>query len=203
MPSKRSFPPELFCLGVNPIDAAIWRPLVNCFASPMVATSAVAISGPTPRNFCSRCATGSSPAITAISRSSSTTCRLASRFSSSRRFSLSLLPGRCSARHGVIRDEVATEAQRAQRKSFGRGHRGTESTEDVFWAATETRRAQRSLERPERCRPADDRSEASAWRAEARRAKAGQSETGPRLASLPPHHWTARPSVALSAALWL
>jgi len=48
-----SLPPEDLLSGVNPIQAARSRPLLNCRASPMVATRADAFTGPTkPRLPC-------------------------------------------------------------------------------------------------------------------------------------------------------
>jgi hypothetical protein len=66
IPSNRSLPPELF-RGVSPNDAAICLPLLNCLASPTLATIAVAMIGPTPRSRCNRVATGSVDAAISIS----------------------------------------------------------------------------------------------------------------------------------------
>lgn len=48
MPSRRSLPPVACWRGVSPSEAANPRPLLNRLASPTVATTAVAITGPTP-----------------------------------------------------------------------------------------------------------------------------------------------------------
>src|SRR5512132_3904295 len=47
MPSRRSLPPVACWRGVSPSEAAKPRPLLNRLASPTVATTAVAITGPT------------------------------------------------------------------------------------------------------------------------------------------------------------
>jgi len=42
------FPPLEFCLGVNPSQAPNCAPFLNCLKSPTVATTADAVTGPTP-----------------------------------------------------------------------------------------------------------------------------------------------------------
>src|SRR5512132_339283 len=51
MPSRRSLPPVACWRGVSPSEAAKPRPLLNRRASPTVATTAVAITGPLPRRL--------------------------------------------------------------------------------------------------------------------------------------------------------
>src|SRR2546428_469074 len=48
MPSRRSLPPEESWRGTKPNHAASWRPFLNVFASPILATSALAVIGPIP-----------------------------------------------------------------------------------------------------------------------------------------------------------
>jgi hypothetical protein len=48
IPSNVVLPPVEFWRGTSPSHAASCRPLWNVFASPMLATNAVAVSGPIP-----------------------------------------------------------------------------------------------------------------------------------------------------------
>ena len=52
-------PPELYCHGVSLAHAASSRPLLKQTASPIVATAAEAVSGPTPGMLIRRCASSS------------------------------------------------------------------------------------------------------------------------------------------------
>ena len=54
MPPNRSLPPDEFCLGTSPSQAANWRPDRKTLASPTVATSAVAVMNPMPGMVSSR-----------------------------------------------------------------------------------------------------------------------------------------------------
>src|SRR4051812_45400173 len=45
-----ALPPLECCLGVSPIQAPNCAPLLNCLKSPTVATTAEAVTGPTPRS---------------------------------------------------------------------------------------------------------------------------------------------------------
>src|ERR1039458_5838699 len=53
MPSRVVLPPEEFWRGTRPSHAANWRPLWKTFASPTLATNALAVSGPIPGIACS------------------------------------------------------------------------------------------------------------------------------------------------------
>jgi hypothetical protein len=53
IPSSRCLPPLEFCRGTSPSHAKNWRPFSNVLASPTLATSALAVSGPIPGIACS------------------------------------------------------------------------------------------------------------------------------------------------------
>jgi len=48
MRPNRILPPVVYCRGVNPSQAANWRPFLNCLGSPTLASSAVAVMAPMP-----------------------------------------------------------------------------------------------------------------------------------------------------------
>lgn len=72
--SSRSLPPLECCRGTRPSQAAKSRPRRNVLAAGASATSAVAITDPTPGMVISRFATGSVLAWFAISRSRRAIC---------------------------------------------------------------------------------------------------------------------------------
>src|ERR1019366_2600332 len=51
MRPRRVLPPELYCPGTRPSQAANWRLLLNSRALPTVATMAVAVTSPMPANL--------------------------------------------------------------------------------------------------------------------------------------------------------
>lgn len=112
IPSSRSLPPELCCLGVNPSEAANCRPLASWRGSPRATTSAGAIIGPMPRSCCIRRAAGSLFAIAAMSLSSSqarlSRTRRSPQKPSSNRRKRSVKPlSASSSQHGIARRSIS------------------------------------------------------------------------------------------------
>ena len=55
MSPSTGFPPVENCRGTRPSQAANCRPFLNSFASPTLATTALAVTGPTPQTATMRC----------------------------------------------------------------------------------------------------------------------------------------------------
>ena len=66
MRPSRVLPPELYCPGVKPSQAANWRPHLNSWPLPIIATIVVAVVWPTPRKRMSCWARASSLAMAAM-----------------------------------------------------------------------------------------------------------------------------------------
>ena len=75
MPSKVGLPPLECWRSTTPSHAANWRPLSKFFASPTLATMAVAVSGPIPGTFSSRGLASLARCQALICTSISSTCR--------------------------------------------------------------------------------------------------------------------------------
>jgi len=95
IPSNQFLPPLLCCLGVNPNQAAISRPRLNCLPSPTAQRMAVAMTGPMPGIPCKRLAVGSALAWAWIFLSTSAT-RLSNRIKSWRQSSNNTLKSKLS-----------------------------------------------------------------------------------------------------------
>ena len=74
IPPCLALPPLLFCLGVSPKAAERCRPEVKFEASPIVATTAEAVIGPTPGIFANRRLASLPLCHSRISASSSSIC---------------------------------------------------------------------------------------------------------------------------------
>src|SRR6516165_9032640 len=135
MPSIRSLLPELCCRGVKPNATATWRPFLNCRASPIMATSAEAISGPIPLSCCTRPTASFSRPIARISLSSSRLLSLRQLWTIYKRTSLA--QGFANSKHDVALSHVA----------FYSGARGVLRVLDYMIEHGDTEGAVRTIQR--------------------------------------------------------